>query len=309
MKVCPTCRKSYDDDGLNFCLDDGSVLKAAGAGLPETVMMSQPRPTDPNTVAASGLQTSWDAQPQYSVQPKKSSKTWVWILLILGGIVLLCGGGFAGMIAFVSINKDANQNRDITGVNNSKQPTPTASPFDSTSVQTVDLSEWVRDSSEWGDTEFSDDELIMSSKKKRFYYVLVAPEEYKTDGATTRVTVRNLDDVDSALGYGLIFSSDTTPLIRDYAFLINAKKKKYRVVRHEPANEVSIVNWTTSPLINDGSEENVLEVRDKSGTMELYINGQLVTSFKDTLSRKGGVAGLYSGDAVKAAFKKLEIAK
>ena len=308
MKVCPTCRKSYDDDGLNFCLDDGSVLKAAGAGLPETVMMNQPRPTDPNTVAASGLQTSWDAQPQYSVQPKRSSKTWLWVLLILGGIVLLCGGGFAGMIAFVSINKDTNQNRDVTGVNNSKA-TPTATPFDSTSLQTVDLSEWVRDSSEWGDTEFTDDELIMSSKKKRFYYVLVAPEEYKTDGATTRVTVRNRDDVDSALGYGLIFSSDTTPLIRDYAFLINAKKQKYRVVRHEPANEVSIVNWTSSPLINDGTEEKVLEVRDKSGTMELYINGQMVTSFKDNLSRKGGVAGLYSGDAVKAAFKKLEIVK
>ncbi len=26
MKICPTCKKTYDDDGLNFCLDDGATL-------------------------------------------------------------------------------------------------------------------------------------------------------------------------------------------------------------------------------------------------------------------------------------------
>ncbi len=26
MKICPTCKKSYDDDGINFCLDDGATL-------------------------------------------------------------------------------------------------------------------------------------------------------------------------------------------------------------------------------------------------------------------------------------------
>lgn len=26
MKTCPTCKKTYDDDGINFCLDDGATL-------------------------------------------------------------------------------------------------------------------------------------------------------------------------------------------------------------------------------------------------------------------------------------------
>ncbi len=26
MKICPTCKKTYDDDGQNFCLDDGATL-------------------------------------------------------------------------------------------------------------------------------------------------------------------------------------------------------------------------------------------------------------------------------------------
>lgn len=26
MKICPNCRQAYTDDGLNFCLNDGSIL-------------------------------------------------------------------------------------------------------------------------------------------------------------------------------------------------------------------------------------------------------------------------------------------
>src|SRR6187401_1628720 len=32
MKVCPTCKKTYKDDDLNFCLSDGAtLLKKRGA--------------------------------------------------------------------------------------------------------------------------------------------------------------------------------------------------------------------------------------------------------------------------------------
>ncbi len=37
MKTCPTCKKTYDDDGLNFCLDDGAtLLKKRTAGKKPT---------------------------------------------------------------------------------------------------------------------------------------------------------------------------------------------------------------------------------------------------------------------------------
>ncbi|MDM7921159.1 MAG: DNA translocase FtsK 4TM domain-containing protein, partial [Pyrinomonadaceae bacterium] len=33
MKTCPTCKKTYKDDGLNYCLDDGATL-VAKRGVP-----------------------------------------------------------------------------------------------------------------------------------------------------------------------------------------------------------------------------------------------------------------------------------
>lgn len=33
MKRCPKCQRTYEDDSLNFCLDDGSVLLLSGAGV------------------------------------------------------------------------------------------------------------------------------------------------------------------------------------------------------------------------------------------------------------------------------------
>lgn len=326
MKICPTCRRTYTDDGLNFCLDDGSVLTvtAPNPSHEETLVMNQPRPTGQQVQPAPtqpGIQGSWNApaQPQYSVQPKKSSKTWLWVLGIFAALVLLCGGGFVGLLALMYSQADVASNTGTNGTTNTKRSSPAPanktsaspgpSPFDTASASTVDLSQWVQQSNAWGNTEIVGDELIMSSKQRGYYYVMVATEDYKTDGAVTRVTLRNVNNADSNLGYGLVFHSDITPLTRGYAFLIDTKKKKYRVVRHEPAKETTVQAWTSSPLIKDGSQENVLEARDKRDTVELYINGTMVTSIKNTLSPKGGVPGLYSGDAVKIGFKQLQIGK
>ena len=270
-------------------------------------------------------QAPWTTPQQYSMQPpKKSSKTWVWVLLILGVAVVLCGGGFVGFLAYVGsqANKVANINTSttratpLTGNKNSNTSantatsTTTASPTSSrTDLETVELSDWVKEFSIYGVTEYTGGEFIMSSKKKGFYYVLVAPEEYQTDNADTRVTLRNVDNAPGSLGYGLIFHSNPTPLQQDYAFLIDTKRKKYRVVHHEPQNEKSVVTWTASPAIKEGAAENTLEARDLDDKIELYINGTLVTSIKNIYGYAGGVPGLYSGDGVKVAFKNLEIRK
>ena len=232
MKICPTCRKTYTDDGLNFCLQDGSVLTFAGPEQPATVVMNPPRPTDPSpgTMRPTvGQQPNWGNQPAYSMQPpKKSSRAWIWVVGILGLAVLLCGGGGIGLFLIEKMS-DAN---NVSKGNSINRPnavaTPTPPPFSSTSVDTIDLSQWVKDFSIYGTTEFVGDELVMASKKKDFYYVLVAPDTYRTDGAATHVTVRNVENANSSLGYGLIFHSDTTPLIKDYAFLIDSKRQKYQ---------------------------------------------------------------------------------
>lgn len=323
MKICPTCRKTYADDNLNFCLEDGSILTFASNEPPATVMMSQPRPTDPTTAFPStpnsGIQSTFGQQaPQpYPVQqPKKSSKAWLWIVGIIGIILLLCGGGFAGLV-FIGMQAQNQANNSTyppppvnSRGNSSASPAP--SPFSAqnpSDVESVDLSFWVKDFSVWGTTEMAGDEFQMAAKQKGYYYVLVAPDEYTTDGKNVRVTVRNVDNAASSLGYGLIFHSAPTPLTKDYAFLIDSKRKKYRVVRHEPSKETSMVSWKDSSAIKEGSQENILEARDKGDNIELYINDQMVTSIKDQFGHPNGVPGLYSGDGAKIGFKKLEIWK
>jgi hypothetical protein len=320
MKICPSCRKTYSDDGLNFCLEDGSVLTMAANEPPETVMMRQPQVTNPTpgfgTAPQGGIQSSWGNQPQYSMQPpKKSSKAWLWIVGILGILLLLCGGGFAGLVYIgLQAEKEKANNNSRTdypdnrrGTNSSS--TNSTSTTTTSNVEKIDLSQWVKDFSVWGTTEMSGDEFVMAAKQKGYYYVLVAPDDYTTDDAATKVVLRNVDNAASSLGYGLIFHSAPTPLTKDYAFLIDTKRKKYRVVRHDPSKETSVVPWTTSNAIKDGTQENVLEARDKGATVELYINDQMVTSIKDEHGQPKGVPGLYSGDAVKIAFKNLEIRK
>ena len=67
MKVCPRCQKTYSDDTLNFCLDDGDLLTmmqpSPGGYIeePPTMVLDQARVTDP---------ISW-AQPQTGQPPAK----------------------------------------------------------------------------------------------------------------------------------------------------------------------------------------------------------------------------------------------
>lgn len=308
MKICPTCRKTYSDDGLNFCLEDGSVLTIAANDVPETVMMNQPRFTEPNPGAGQGIRTSYGDQGGYSMQPKKSSKTWIWVLGILGVLVLVCGGGFGAFLVYVaSVTPDPNNGPVPTPTRSGSSPTPT--PFPREQVQTLDLEEWVRDSSEFGNTSYSSGEFFMSSKRKGYYYVVASTDQFKTERASTSVVLRNVDDASSNLGYGLVFHSDPRPLQKGYALIIDSKRQRYRVARHEPGKEIDVVNWTNSSAVKPGTASNKLEVRDTPERVELYINGEMVTTIKNTYGFRGGVVGLYAGDAVNVAYKDLEIAK
>jgi hypothetical protein len=50
MKRCPTCQRTYADDTLAFCLEDGSTLLSESAkpfDLPATLIIPDPRTTNP----------------------------------------------------------------------------------------------------------------------------------------------------------------------------------------------------------------------------------------------------------------------
>jgi len=303
------------------------VLTQAAAEPPPTMINQAPITQQQQTMPSQPAQPQWNmgAQQPYSMQPPaKKSKAWVWVLLILGGLALLCGGGFVGFLAYVGSQAEKAANTISTSPTPSKgsnsttananktatnTTTSTAPPSDRDDLETIDIARWVKEFSVYGTTEFTGGELIMGAKQKGYYYALVAPDEYTTDDSDTRVTLRNIDDAASSLGYGLIFHSNPTPLQQGYAFLINTKTKKFRVVHHTPQNEKSDVPWTSSTAIKPGKEENTLEVRDLADKIELYINGTMVKSITNTYGYAGGVPGLYSGDGVKIAFKNLEIRK
>ncbi len=61
MKQCPRCNKTYTDDSLNFCLDDGELLRVLSARdePPPTMILDQARVTNP---------VSWPQQPQPPAQ-------------------------------------------------------------------------------------------------------------------------------------------------------------------------------------------------------------------------------------------------
>ena len=92
MKRCPTCNRSYADDTLTFCLQDGAKL--VGAYDPEATVIAQPQKSNSNAV--------------YKV---------IIVLLLL---VLLAGAGIA--VFFV-----LNRNNQPTEAATVTKPSPEAS--------------------------------------------------------------------------------------------------------------------------------------------------------------------------------------
>lgn len=105
MKHCPRCNQRYDDDNLNFCLNDGELLmEFETSDAPPTLYMDSPRKTREN----------WDqyqapspppSQPVYgyqqqqmyqtaggvmAVRPKDNSLPTIALILGISSWVLMC---------------------------------------------------------------------------------------------------------------------------------------------------------------------------------------------------------------------------
>ena len=312
MKICPKCQKTYSDESLNFCLEDGTVLDRVNfesdAPLPETVLISQPRQTASNQVFDGQISPSnWNPMPQAQTAPRKNSKNWLVIGGILGVLALICGSGFLGFIALVAgLDEEFEQNTNYqTNIANVRRSD--TKPDASKNVTRVDFSKWNQNNTKFGNTDYRSGELIMNSNDNNFYYVLVAPSNLKTENVTTKVTVRNIESGDNSLGYGLIVHSNPVPLQKDYGFLVNSATRSYRIVKHKPKKEENVVSWTKSAAVKSGSQENVLEVQDESGSMKFFINGDFITSVPNNDGFKGGVAGIYVGGKSPIGFSNLEI--
>ena len=129
MKICPSCRQTYTDDDLNFCLTDGSFLTTMPDNQPKTVLMDQPRVTNQTNWGQQGYQPPSVWQNQQSIQQQQmnypmriqsQNQTLPTISLILGilGILLVCcyggiplgaGAVITGVIALNQEKSDPTQ--------------------------------------------------------------------------------------------------------------------------------------------------------------------------------------------------------
>jgi len=121
MKRCPTCNKTFTDQNLSFCIDDGTPLAAIPDAPGETTIVS------PDAVKNSAsaetepyVPRDWqrDYQPPGSFEPVgKKRKAWPWALAIVGALLIgIVGLGIAlALLAPRILRSGANANNSNVG--------------------------------------------------------------------------------------------------------------------------------------------------------------------------------------------------
>jgi hypothetical protein len=338
MKRCPSCKRTYTDTSLNFCLEDGTPLVQDAPPAPDpnaTVRYPAPRdtaeppPTEiyrPDTPVVTS--PSPPPPPQWSPTPaampqRKSNAVW-WVL---GGLAVLAVIGIGFVVVLIALsNMGGNTNDSNTNVvanrNSNISTNANASPSVNTNTNsnsdtlpssfTDDFSEtkWGAGNFRFGDIWYTEDEYHMRSKENTFIVMYAPSEVYRTQDATIKVTARSVDGSVPSAGFGLMFhcAQSKAKQLEDYALLIYPETEAaYEVIMHKDGNQSSVVSKTKTSAIRSGSAPNQLEVRIKGAQVEFYVNGQYLTSITDTQNFKGGRAGFYTSDTVEVAFDDLEI--
>lgn len=139
MKTCPSCRKTYEDNSMVFCLDDGARLLEVAMPTTDpnaTLHLPQPRVTEPGPTVA-GPQSTMRVQPEMMRlnQPalaasnaggnetsRRSSLPW-----LLGIAVVI---GVSGVLIALILTFGRSQQNQQTA----STPTPTASPTQSVEI-------------------------------------------------------------------------------------------------------------------------------------------------------------------------------
>ncbi len=330
MKRCPQCNRTYTDDALSFCLDDGSPLVSASAPSSmdpsATLQYPQPRDTTPQPTIAYGpgqMPPPSSPPPQWSPMPPmvpQKRSVWPWILGIGAVLVFVGIGGLILLIALASMsssNNNANTNSNSNAnarANRNANANANANTRSTLSSYTDDFSteSWYAGSGDYGRSWYDDDEYHMHSKKAG-YMVIYAPDrtDYYDQNSTVRITLRSVDGEAPDSGYGLlVHGAKTATTFQDIGFLIkNSDSPQYAIVQHKASSETKIVNWTPSSTIRTGTTPNQLEVRIRDRKLDFYVNGQFVTSITDTDYLQSGRVGLYTSDTTEVAFDDLEISR
>jgi len=339
MKLCPSCNRTYNDESLNFCLEDGTPLVGGATGPPDpnatwryptpretgeppTEIYRQPPPLL-NQVPEMAQPRPVPVAPHPYQPPQKKSKAIWWILGTLVVLGVMGVGLIVVILALASLganqNNNVNNNSNVfvregnenktekTNANSNANAAPSLPPSIVDDFSTV---KWKTGNYQYGDIWYLDDEYHMRSKEKT-YLVMYAPSgDYNTEDAKVRVTTRSVDGTSPASGYGLVVhgAKSKDDQLEDYGLLIyTGDEPQYQIVAHKDGQQKSLVPWTKSSVIRPGTSPNQLEIRSQNDELSFYINGRYLTRIPDSENFKRGVAGLYTSDTAEVAFDDLEI--
>ena len=346
MKRCPTCNRTYTDNSLNFCLEDGSPLAADGPPVdpnatiryPAARDTSEPPPTEiyrPEPAVVAPRPTTpppptrpappppqWTPPPTAAPPKKKSNAIW-WILGGLAAVVVIGGGIVVLLIALAlgtdnkNLNANRNENRNAnanvsvnTNTNTNTNVNANATTTPASLADDFSEQKWGTGSSPYGRIFYSNGEYHMSSKERTFVVMYAPSDAYNTENATVKITARSVDGNAPSSGFGLMVHCVQTKAkkLEDYALLIYpGDEPAYEVIMHKDGEQSSLVQKTKSDAIRSGSAPNQLEIRIRGAELSFYANGQFLTRITDTANFRRGRAGLYTSDAYEVAFDDLTI--
>ena len=344
MKRCPNCNRTYTDNSLNFCLEDGTPLAAdappvdpnATIRYPAARDTSEPPPTEiyrPEPAIVSPRPATptpppprpapppqWTPGPAAAPPRKKSNAIW-WILGGLAAVLVIGVGLVVMIIALASLGTDnrnvnanvRNENRNanvsvnanVTNTNVNANATIPTSLADNFSEQ-----KWGTGTSPYGRIWYDNGEYHMTSRERTFVVMYAPSDAYNTENATVKVTARSVDGDAPSAGFGLMVHCVQTKArkLGDYALLIYPEDEpEYEIIMHKDGNQSSLVQKTKSNAIRSGSAPNLLEIRIRGTELSFYANGQFLTSITDTANFRRGRAGLYTSDTYEVAFDDLTI--
>lgn len=299
MRRCPVCNRTYNDQSLNFCEEDGATLAEFKSFNEPSGFGQQPQ--------------GFAAIRPVTASPKKSNAL-LWVLGIFVALIIVGLAGFIGLVALIAAYGDNTNNNSTGVVINSNKGDIFGKTSTSGKAYKVDFKRWNEFKESYGEASLVGDEYQMACKFNNYFYVRLSSSKYDnnlmTNNATTKVTVRSVTGTSPTLGYGLVINSDTQPLKSDYAFVIfNGTNPQFRVVRHVDKKETIVKPWTAASQIRTGTQTNQLEVRTSGKTMSFYINGQLATTITDESGSDQGIAGIYTSDTQAIGFSNLEVIK
>jgi hypothetical protein len=342
MKQCPACNRTYTDDDLLFCLEDGTQLQSVGFGSSSSPA-SVDANYDPNKTLAFSSPTNvytpapvnqppaqppqpWSPTPSYTPPPasapaasKSGSKKWIIAAI---AVVVVLGVGIVVLLAIIgkdssNSNNSNNNNQAVANKNsnsgnmnaNTSNRNISVTPPSNLLKDDFSAQNWPTGDSAYG-SFYEDGEYHMKGKPNLYVYMFPYNSgNYMSKDADVKVTVRSVDGKSPGYGYGLVMhgKNSANSKLEGYGFLIyTGTSPKYEIVKFTDGTSSELVKWEDTATLRTGTTPNQIEVRAKGSQLSFYINGQFVKSVTNITD---GFVGLYTTETNEVAFDDMEISR